>query len=108
VRECFGLNKIIKRVKQSGIASGIVPDRKKSCKLPRLLTLELILYGGYAVGITNDVNLLRDGQRDLLGFGNDSQLGVVSFIFLVSNERSNGVKSGNFDLVFNALQAKLL
>ena len=46
MRECFGFNKIIKRVKQSGIASGIVPDRKKSCKLTRLLTLELILYGG--------------------------------------------------------------
>jgi len=36
--------------------------------LPRL-RLELILYGGYAVGITNDANLLRDGHRDLLGFG---------------------------------------
>ena len=38
---------------------------------------------GSAVGITNDNDLLRDGQRDSLGFGHDNQLGAATFIFLV-------------------------
>lgn len=50
----------------------------KKCKLQRL-TPELVLYGGSTIGIINNVVLLRDRLRALLGFG--SVYNIQYYIF---------------------------